>query len=132
MEKKKFSTREFVEMALLTAIIVLLAFTPIGYIRMPGLEITLIVVPVTVGAVTLGPVAGTGRRVWAYKLYPVLWNESVWRGFAGHSAGIYVFCLRCVAYFDGLADRGCVSGYAKGKSDSQGVSASGKSDRAAA
>ncbi len=58
MEKKKFSTREFVEMALLTAIIVLLAFTPIGYIRMPGLEITLIVVPVTVGAVTLGPVAG--------------------------------------------------------------------------
>ncbi len=58
MEKKKFSTREFVEMALLTAIIVLLAFTPIGYIRMPGLEITLIVVPVTVGAVTLGPAAG--------------------------------------------------------------------------
>ena len=45
-------------MALLTAIIVLLAFTPIGYIRTLGLEITLIVVPVTVGAVTLGPAAG--------------------------------------------------------------------------
>lgn len=58
MEKKKFTTKQFVEMALLTAIIVLLAFTPIGYIRTLGLEITLIVVPVTVGAVTLGPLAG--------------------------------------------------------------------------
>lgn len=58
METKKFTTKQFAEMALLTAIIVLLAFTPIGYIRTLGLEITLIVVPVTVGAVTLGPLAG--------------------------------------------------------------------------
>ena len=59
MEKeKKFTTRQFVEMALLTGIILLLAFTPLGYIRTFGLEITLIVVPVTVGAVTLGPPAG--------------------------------------------------------------------------
>lgn len=47
-----------VEMALLIAIILLMAFTPIGYIRTLGLEITLIVVPVAVGAVTLGPAAG--------------------------------------------------------------------------
>lgn len=58
MDAKKFSTKQLVEMALLTAIIILLAFTPIGYIRTLGLEITLIVVPVTVGAVTLGPAAG--------------------------------------------------------------------------
>lgn len=58
MEKKNFTTKQFVEMALLTAIIILLAFTPIGYIRTMGLEITLIVVPVTVGAVALGPKAG--------------------------------------------------------------------------
>ena len=58
MNAKKFSTKQLVEMALLTAIIILLAFTPIGYIRTLGLEITLIVVPVTVGAVTLGPAAG--------------------------------------------------------------------------
>ena len=42
-------------MALLVAIILLMAFTPIGYIKTAGLEITLIVVPVAVGAVTLGP-----------------------------------------------------------------------------
>ena len=35
-----------------------MAFTPIGYIKTAGLEITLIVVPVAVGAVTLGPTAG--------------------------------------------------------------------------
>jgi uncharacterized membrane protein len=59
MKKKMFSTKEFVEMALLVAIILLMAFTPIGYIRITaGLEITLIVVPVAVGAVTLGPAAG--------------------------------------------------------------------------
>ncbi len=58
MDAKKFSTKQMVEMALLTAIIILLAFTPLGYIKTLGLEITLIVVPVTVGAVTLGPAVG--------------------------------------------------------------------------
>lgn len=58
MNEKKFSTKYLVEMALLIAIILIMAFTPIGYIKKAGLEITLIVVPVAVGAVTLGPVAG--------------------------------------------------------------------------
>lgn len=56
--KKKFSTTYMVELAVLIAIILIMAFTPIGYIKTLGLEITLIVVPVAVGAVTLGPVAG--------------------------------------------------------------------------
>lgn len=58
MNQSKFTTKYLVEMALLVAIILVMAFTPIGYIRTAGLEITLIVVPVAVGAVTLGPVAG--------------------------------------------------------------------------
>lgn len=58
MNKKKFSTKQYVEMALLVAIILIMAFTPLGYIKTLGLEITLIVVPVAVGAVTLGPAAG--------------------------------------------------------------------------
>ena len=45
MNKNKFSTKYLVEMALLVAIILLMAFTPIGYIKTAGLEITLIVVP---------------------------------------------------------------------------------------
>jgi uncharacterized membrane protein len=47
-----------VQLALLIAIILLMAFTPIGYIKTLGLEITLIVVPVAVGAVILGPLGG--------------------------------------------------------------------------
>jgi uncharacterized membrane protein len=52
------STMKMVQLALFTAIILLMAFTPIGYIKTPGLSIALIVVPVTVGAIVLGPVSG--------------------------------------------------------------------------
>ncbi len=56
---KKKGTLYLVQMALLVAIILLMAFTPIGYIRItPALEITLIVVPVAVGAVLMGPLGG--------------------------------------------------------------------------
>lgn len=46
------------QMALLTAIIILMAYTPLGYLRAGAVEITFIVVPVAVGAVLLGPGAG--------------------------------------------------------------------------
>ncbi len=53
-----FRTLRMVQLALFIAIIILMAFTPIGYIKTPTLEITLIVVPVAVGAIVLGPTAG--------------------------------------------------------------------------
>lgn len=58
MKTKKLNTVTMVELAVLIAVVLLMAFTPIGYIKTFGLEITLIVVPVAVGAITLGPVAG--------------------------------------------------------------------------
>ena len=49
------------ELALLTALVLLMAFTPLGYLQTPwGLQITFIVVPVAIGAVILGPGAGGG------------------------------------------------------------------------
>lgn len=51
-------TLKVVQLGLFTAIILLMAFTPLGYIKTAGLEITLLVVPVTVGAIVLGPAAG--------------------------------------------------------------------------
>ncbi|HHU72820.1 MAG TPA: ECF transporter S component [Clostridiales bacterium] len=51
-------TTRLVQIALLVAIILILAFTPLGYIKTLGLEITLIVIPVTIGAILLGPVGG--------------------------------------------------------------------------
>ena len=58
MNERKSKTTWLVQIAMLTAIILILAFTPLGYIRTGGLEITLIVIPVAVGAVILGPVGG--------------------------------------------------------------------------
>ena len=47
------------ELALLAALVLLMAFTPLGYLQTPwGLQITFIVVPVAIGAVILGPGAG--------------------------------------------------------------------------
>lgn len=52
-------TLKMVQLALFTAIIILMAFTPIGYIKLPtGLSITVIGIPVIIGAITLGPVGG--------------------------------------------------------------------------
>ena len=48
-------------MGLFTAIIILMAFTPLGYIRTGGLSITLIVVPVAAGAVLL---SSLGSQMW--------------------------------------------------------------------
>ena len=55
----KVNVKRMAEIALLTAIVLILAFTPLGYLKTPwGVEITFIVVPVAVGSVVLGPTAG--------------------------------------------------------------------------
>lgn len=54
----KTDTRRLVILALLTAIIIVMSFTPLGYLRLPIAEITLLMVPVIIGAIILGPGAG--------------------------------------------------------------------------
>lgn len=56
--KKKFDTKKMVELAIFIAIIILMAFTPLGYMKLFVIDITLIVIPVAVGAIILGPTAG--------------------------------------------------------------------------
>lgn len=59
--RKNSNHRKLVNMtitALLTAIIVVMAFTPIGFLRIGPLELTLIMIPVIIGAVTQGPATG--------------------------------------------------------------------------
>ena len=52
-------TLKMVQLALFTAILLLMAFTPLGFIKLPtGLSITIIGIPVIIGAITLGPVGG--------------------------------------------------------------------------
>lgn len=44
--------------AMLTAIILVMAFTPLGYLTVGPVKMTLIIIPVAVGAITMGPVTG--------------------------------------------------------------------------
>lgn len=56
MEKSMSKTQHLTFLAVLSAIIILMAFTPLGYLRTAGLEITFIILPVAIGAVILKPV----------------------------------------------------------------------------
>lgn len=56
--KKKHSAGKLVRTALLTAIIFVMAFTPLGYFKTGGLSITLLPVPVIIGAIVMGPMTG--------------------------------------------------------------------------
>ena len=55
---KRSSTLYMVELAMMIAIILLMSFTPLGYLRTPGLSITLLTIPVAVGAIILAPEDG--------------------------------------------------------------------------
>ena len=55
---KKLSIRNFVVLALLIAILLLMSMTPLGYLNIGPLAITLNVVPLAVAAGALGPVGG--------------------------------------------------------------------------
>ena len=54
----KINTRFLVELAVLIAIELLLEVTGLGYLKTGPLEFTLMLVPVIVGAIVLGPLAG--------------------------------------------------------------------------
>ena len=58
MNSKKKDTRWTVSVALMAAIVVLLANTPLGMIQLPIIKATTVHIPVIIGAVLLGPLAG--------------------------------------------------------------------------
>jgi uncharacterized membrane protein len=55
---KKFNTSQLVLLGLMTAILLLMAYTPLGYLNVGPLAITLNVIPVAIAAITLGPAGG--------------------------------------------------------------------------
>lgn len=56
MKNKK--VLKMAQMAILAAIIILMAFTPLGYLRTPIVQITFITIPVCMGAIMFGPKTG--------------------------------------------------------------------------
>ena len=55
---RRKKTLWLVETALLAAVVILMSFTPLGYLKTAGVEITFIMISVVIGAITLGPAAG--------------------------------------------------------------------------
>ena len=55
---KKLTAKEITLLGLLTAVVVVFSFTPIGSIPVGPLVITLNVIPVAIGAIALGPIGG--------------------------------------------------------------------------
>lgn len=51
-------TIKMAQMAILIAVVLIMAFTPLGYLKTVGLEISLITIPVAIGAMVIGPLAG--------------------------------------------------------------------------
>lgn len=58
MKEKKHDTRWMVSVALMAAIVIVLASTPLGMIQLPIIKATTVHIPVIIGAVLLGPSAG--------------------------------------------------------------------------
>ena len=58
MKTKKHDTRWMVSVALMAAIIIVLANTPLGMIQLPVIKATTVHIPVIIGAILLGPSAG--------------------------------------------------------------------------
>lgn len=58
MQEKKRDTRWMVCVALMAAIVIVLANTPLGMIQLPVIKATTVHIPVIIGAVLLGPLAG--------------------------------------------------------------------------
>ena len=58
MKNRKFGTREMVASAMLCAILLVMSFTPLGYLTIGPLAISFNMIPVAIGAIALGPVGG--------------------------------------------------------------------------
>ncbi|MDD4189203.1 MAG: ECF transporter S component [Eubacteriales bacterium] len=57
-ENQKIKTGKMARMSILIAIIIIMTFTPLGYLKIGAVEITFMMIPVVIGAIILGPGAG--------------------------------------------------------------------------
>ncbi len=58
MSRAAISTGKMVRMAVLVAIVIIMSFTPLGFLPVGALSLTLLPIPVAVGAMIFGPLGG--------------------------------------------------------------------------
>ena len=57
-QNRKSQIKTLVVLAILIAITILMAFTPVGYLRIGPVSISFLMIPVAIGAIAKGPLAG--------------------------------------------------------------------------
>lgn len=96
MSNTNTKVRQITLTAILAAIILLMAFTPLGYLRIGPMSITLLVIPVVIGGMTLGPVHGAflGAVFGATSLAQCFMGDvSGAAMFAANAAGTVIACF---------------------------------------
>lgn len=58
MSLSKFNVRRMTVLALLIAVIVIMSYTPLGYLQIGPLSMSLLTIPVAIAAIVLGPIDG--------------------------------------------------------------------------
>ena len=58
MKTKKLSTKQLTVLGLMIAVLVLMSYTPLGYLNIGPLAITFNMIPVAIAAISCGPLGG--------------------------------------------------------------------------
>ena len=94
-KKSKMSARELTTLGLLTGVLLLMSVTPLGYFHTFGLDISLMMVPVAIGAMLMGPKAGAwlGLIFGATSFYQAVTGSSAFSTMLLNINPIYAFLL---------------------------------------
>lgn len=94
-KKGRMSARELTTLGLLTGVLLLMSVTPLGYFHTFGLDISLMMVPVAIGAMLMGPKAGAwlGLIFGATSFYQAVTGSSAFSTMLFNINPIYAFLL---------------------------------------
>ena len=94
-KKKRMSVKDLTTLGLLTGILLVMAFTPLGYFHTLGVDISLMMIPVGIGAMLMGPKAGAwlGFIFGATSFYQALTGTSVFSATLFNISPVNTFLL---------------------------------------
>lgn len=94
-KKGRMSARELTTLGLLTGVLLLMSVTPLGYFHTFGLDISLMMVPVAIGAMLMGSKAGAwlGLIFGATSFYQAVTGSSAFSTMLFNINPIYAFLL---------------------------------------
>ncbi|MBR2383667.1 MAG: ECF transporter S component [Anaerotignum sp.] len=94
-KKKKMSVKDLTTLGLLTGVLLVMSFTPLGYVHTLGVDISLMMIPVAIGAMLMGPKGGAwlGFIFGATSFYQALTGTSVFSATLFNISPLHTFLL---------------------------------------